>query len=135
MQMLRSLSIDTEINKEDLLKTLIANRERHTAMYQESLKGYVATVKSKLESALRRLEDGRATSVNISLQVPSDHTKEYDTVIGMFEKDVRSTVKLNAPEYRMLVEDEWDWSDRWLLANSAFSGTAREYAASKGLDV
>jgi len=33
----------------------------------------------------------------------------------------------------MFVEDEWDWSNHWLLSNAAYSGTTAELARGKGL--
>jgi hypothetical protein len=123
--MLRSLSIDTEMKKMDLLETLKANRERHTKFYKEALEGYVDAAKVKLGLELDKLVGGKIIAIGIHLSVPEDHTADYDTVIGMYERDVRDTVVLDASAYRMLVEDKWDWSHRWHTNNAAYSESIR----------
>jgi len=133
MQMLRSLRMDTTVKKDWLLTTLRSNREQHSGCYQESLDGYVATAKAKLTSMLEKLKDGKATEITLHLSVPTNHTPEYDTVIGMLENNVGELITLSAPEYRMLVEDEWDWMESWLTSNAGYSASTRSLAQSKGL--
>ena len=42
-------------------------------------------------------------------------------------------IELNAIDVRRFIEDEWDWTDRWLTSNAGYSDTARRISASKGL--
>jgi hypothetical protein len=133
MHGMHSLTLDTEIKKDQLLEILRTNRTRHAAMFKEAIEGYNVTARERLTAEIKKLEDGKIRSISLRLEAPTDHTKDYDTVIGMFEKDVRDTVKLSAPEYRMLVEDEWDWMNSWLVSNLAYSSSTREYATIRGI--
>jgi len=36
----------------------------------------------------------------------------------MLKNNVDETIELSAAEYRMMVEDNWDWMNQWLVSNS-----------------
>jgi len=62
-----------------------------------------------------------------------DYTSSYDTAIQMLEWSKDDTIEMASSEFRKLVEDEWDWTDAFLLSNSAYSAAASLTASNKGL--
>jgi hypothetical protein len=131
--MLHGMRLQTTVEKGWLLEKLKANREQHGTCYREALDGYLAMAQKKLRAAMKKLKNGEAIVLQFNLHVPEDHTRDYDTVIAMLEAHTESTLTLNSNEFRMFVEDEWDWSDHWLLSNAAYSGTSADLARRKGL--
>lgn len=131
---IRSLSLQTEVNREELLRILLTNRDQHKQLWADAFEGYRKAVLDKLERTLAQCRSGRVGAVSIHLSPPEDHTKTYNTAIGMIEHHVHPTVVLTAAEYRMFVEDEWDWMDSWLVSNAGYSQAVASYALSKGLE-
>jgi len=127
------IQMDTTVQKGWLLDVVRKNREQHAGCYQESVDGYVEHAKAKLTEHLERLKDGKVVTVMVHLSVPSDHTKDYDTVIGMLENNVNDLITLDADMYSKLVDDDWDWTDRWLVANAGYSPSTHALAQTKGV--
>ena len=133
MNLLRGLNMRVRAEKDELLGLLRHNRAEHRKMIDEARKGFVQKAREKLSTALDKLADGKSTGVSISLDAPIDHTSEYDTVIRMLELHQGDMVELSADEVRMFVEDEWDWSGRWLVANSGYSSSIADKARAAGV--
>ncbi len=121
------------VRKEELLTTLQANRTNHRKIVEEARAGYVDRAKTVLEAKLGRLREGKIVSLTFNLSPPQDHTGVYDTAIQMLELHQGELLELSAGEVRSLVMDEWDWLSTFLIGNSAYSGSARAYASSKGV--
>jgi hypothetical protein len=116
------MSMQTTVKKEWLLERLHENRTLHSKVYAEAREGYILRSKEKLEEKLKDLQSGRITALYFNLTVPSDHTADYDTVIKMLEQDIHDEVTLEANEFRMFVEDEWDWMGDWVTSNAPIPG-------------
>lgn len=145
--MMRQLNITTTttMNRLELLEKLRTNRAEHKQIIAEAIVGFYANAVAQLQDALDQAKASQAAlkagepprasgrkNVHVSLEVPRDMTKAYDTVISMMESNVEQTVKLSASEYRMLVMDEWDWSHQFLVLNSSYSATARSKLGDPG---
>jgi len=129
MHVLNSMKIVAKTK--DVLAALIKNRERHQKIVAEARVGYAKRAREALLEQLKRLESGKATIVVFSLTAPQDHTKVYDTAIEMMRMHTGKTVPLDSGQVRTLMMDEWDWKRHFLMANSAYSGTAAaEYSPS-----
>jgi hypothetical protein len=129
MHVLNSMKIVAKTK--DVLAALIKNRERHQKIVAEARVGYARRAREALLEQLKRLESGKATIVVFSLTAPQDHTKVYDTAIEMMRMHTGKTVPLDSGQVRTLMMDEWDWKRHFLMANSAYSGTAAaEYSPS-----
>jgi hypothetical protein len=125
--MMRDLGIklNVTVNAADLIDKLIANREAHAAMYAEAVAGFKAAARRKLEKALDKC-DGRQ-DLFVSLKAPQNYTSAYDTAIHALEMhldDGNTSIPLDASTFRKLAEDQWDWTDAWLVANAPYSQTA-----------
>ena len=133
MRAIRQFNMKTTVRRDWLLERLRENRARHQVSHKEAVEGYRENVKRTLARTLAHFNDPvYIKAVSIHLAVPEDYTTVYDTVIGMLENNIEEVIALQADEYRMFAEDEWEWRQSWLAANSQFSNTAMEYASSKG---
>lgn len=132
MRAVRQINMTTKVKRSWLLGRLRENRERHQVSYKEAIAGYREKAKSALAGQAALFDDASyAKSVSVHMSPPENYTSVYDTVIGMLENNLDDEIVLQADEYRMFAEDEWDWMANWLQANAGFSNTASEYLASK----
>ena len=110
------------------LATLKENRGEHKKIVEEARKGYIKAAQDALVERLDQCKNGKITNLHFSLELPQDHTKVYDTAIKMLELHQATTIELNATQVRNLLMDEWDWSQRFYMANAAYSvGAAGKY--------
>ncbi len=137
-----------EVNRERLLVTLKANREKHIKDYKEAVEGYCASALKKLEAgyekAKLKVERNYKTAVDqikqfdvnnprassdwltlvegerVELKVPRNFSKEYDAAIDMVTWDVRETLELTHAEFQCFVRDVWDWSNDFVAVTAAY---------------
>ena len=112
----------------DVLVTLKKNRSEHSAIVVEARKGFLEKALKAVHARAGELEAGKIRALTFTLQLPLDHTAEYDTVIRMLEMHQPETIDLNADEVRQLVEDKWDWTAQFLASNSFYSPLAEAKA-------
>lgn len=124
-----------EVHAQDLQDILEENQARHEKLYTEAVEGYLDAARKRLEDYLGQLRDGKVRSVAVHLEAPRNHVPEYETVIGMLRLHAGDKIELTADEYRMFVEDEWDWMSSWLVNNALYSAGTRAYAAEKNMDI
>lgn len=110
--------------KDEVLEALKNNRAQHKVIVQEARVGYVQKAKVELARKLRKLKDGKLVSLAFSLHMPQDYTNVYDTAIKMMEMHQGEQIELTSEQVRSLIQDEWDWSKHFLVANSSYSSTA-----------
>jgi len=110
----------------EVLKKVRVNREKHSKIVNEAREGYVEKAKTALAEKMEKLKEGKIVQLYFSLQVPEDHTKEYDTVIKMLEMHQNETIELTANEVSNFIEDDWGWKDHFLRNNAVYSQTATE---------
>jgi hypothetical protein len=125
-------SMVVTVSKGEALERLKANRERHAVIVKEARESYANRALAALTKRIEKLKTGKIVGLAFSLRVPQDQTSVYDTAIEMLELHTEDHVEMNASQVRNLMMDEWDWMDQFLLHNAGYSGTAREYARSKG---
>jgi len=122
MHVLNSMKIIAKTK--DVLTALVKNRQKHQKIVAEARVGYAKKAREALLDQLKKLETGKTSVVTFHLAAPQDHTKVYDTAIEMMRMHTGKTVPLDSGQVRTLMMDEWDWKSHFLLANSAYSGTA-----------
>jgi len=122
MHVLNNMKISA--NTKDVLAALVKNRTTHQKIVKEARVGYAVAAKNALLKELKKLEAGHGGVVTFQLSAPQDHTKVYDTAIEMMRMHTEKKVTLDSSQVRTLMMDEWDWKSHFLLANSAYSGTA-----------
>lgn len=117
--MLDKLTFD----KSEILETLRTNRDEHREIFLEALAGYEARMQEELQRRLEDLKNHRPVDQIISLEVPQDHTSEYDTVISMLERSKDEYITLSMSHYNCYVMDNWSWRGNF-LANATQYGSA-----------
>lgn len=135
--MLKHLGINITVTckKADILAKLHANREGHRKMVGEARAGYLEAAQSQIDDRLLQLKRGQVVDLQFKLKVPLDYTRVYDTTIAQLDAHQGDEIKLSSSEFNMLVEDEWDWVQNFVSANSSYSGSTRAWSLSKGFEV
>ena len=113
-----------EARKDDVLSALRENREKHIKIVAEAREGYMKAAELALEKKLEQIREGEFISITVHLSKPDDHTRTYDTAIKMMEMHTSETIALTATQVRHLIQDDWDWKDRFLGTAAAYSETA-----------
>jgi hypothetical protein len=122
-----------KVNKNDLLKILKDNRDKHKAIFDEALVGYKEQATKLLKEHLKRVQNGSKTRVYVSVPYPVNMTKEYNRIIGMLEMSLANEVELTEQDYQQYVMDDWTWKQSFLASNSAYSLSATQ-ALGNGAD-
>lgn len=133
------------VKKDELLKIIMNNKEKHIKEYNEAMRGYRIGVVEALENLIddaaefeliinRSLKDAQSggelkTDWKLDtfnqfndLSQPESHEKDYTIAIGMIELDISDEVELTKNEYQQFVENEWVWSDTFKLQVSGNLG-------------
>jgi hypothetical protein len=105
-----------------------------SATTRSSRRGYVEKAKAKLAAKLDELSSGKLVALRFDLQVPEDHTDDYDLAIRMVELHTEDTIEMTSTDVRTLMMDEWDWLRSFLFTNARYANSAAEYARTRGLD-
>lgn len=125
MHMLNSMRIQAK--RDDVLNTLMQNRDGHISIVKEARLGYVAKARVALMAKLSQVEAGKVVSMAFSLRVPVDQTKVYDTAIEMMRLHQGELIELDAGQVRNLMLDQWDWSEQFYSTNATYSKMAEDY--------
>jgi hypothetical protein len=115
-------------NKTEVLNTLRANRENHRAIFEEALEGYRKFAIKEFENRIKAIKAGKMVYY-VSLTQPSDHTKDYDRIISLLEMAEGDFIPLDERQFAQYIQDDWDWKQQSLTANSTYSMTASRQLA------
>jgi hypothetical protein len=114
------------VDKEQLREMLQKNRETHQADFEIAWKAFRKRAEEDLQEKLRALKAaGRPQQVNlwIGLEVPEDHTEDYDRAISMLDWEVRDEVTLEENEFKQLIQDKWNWSAKFHSDNVFYTAS------------
>ncbi len=111
-------------NTEEILSKLRLNREEHIKIVKEAQKGMRIQWRAMLTKALTALDDGGPVETFLNLQIPPNHTKDFDRAIQMFEMTTDKEVRLDEASFQMFVRNQWHWQRQFLATNSAYSESA-----------
>ncbi|MEN6293116.1 MAG: hypothetical protein ABFD07_14025 [Methanobacterium sp.] len=107
------------VSKQELLKVVTENREKHKTEYLEAIKAYRVKAADLLNQELQKIVSGDKFQVRFDLIKPESHEKEYDLAIKMLEMSVDETIEISQQEFNELVNDEWNW--KYSFNNAYFS--------------
>lgn len=141
-----------EVNRQQLIATLIENKEKHVAEYNEAMAGYKSVLLTKIDQAfakaradmdtkytkikskVEQLNDSDIANqrdsftlvdeIRVEMKVPRSYAEEYDAAIDMAKWDVRETLELTHAEFTCFVRDKWEWK-------SGFEAVSMLYKAAK----
>jgi hypothetical protein len=104
------------VPKDRLIDVIRRNRDMHAAQYREAYEGFVKTYSSALKKKLSAVESGAEIGfrdTRLNLEVPEDHTQDYDRTLAMLEWHQDETIPLSEQEYQNYIEDNWSWSGKF----------------------
>ena len=118
------------VEKDRLVKTLNENLEIHRREFGEATEGF----RNAQNKAIRVLYEasgvGRGNiqkvhdayrALNV-LDVPQDHSPDYERAIGLMDWEVDDTVKLSVSDFENYVQDNWNWKRGFKASHSNYSG-------------
>lgn len=108
------------VKKEDLLKEIRKNREAHRSAFLRAQEGYRTAVIEELDRALQDARKGKEFRTFFHLDVPVEHTREYDVVVRMLEMSTADEITITQKQFTQFVMDDWGWKE-------AFIGTISKY--------
>ena len=111
---------EVKVEVSQLKVKVAANREQHRGLFERALEGYKEAALEELVQRIDDVKSGRVLGVNLFLQVPEDHTREYDALLEMLEMSVDQQITLTWSEFRKYVMDDWEWKEAWIGSNSAY---------------
>ncbi len=109
------------VNKQELLQTLKANRDKHATEYAEAYEVYVEKAIAKMKENLKVAKDQKKIITNLDLVVPQNFTDSYDQIISMLEMDISETVELDTNEFNQYVRDNWQWRNVFEASGSLYN--------------
>lgn len=112
------------VKKDALLEALRTNREAHQGIFDEAVEGYQQEAERRLKAHLKEVRSGKMKQVAVFLDVPVNHTKDYDRIIKMVEMSVDDEIVLTQQNFSAFVMDDWTWKQQFLTSNSTYSATA-----------
>lgn len=122
------MKFETVVKREELLVILDKNRSAHRAEFEKAIGEYREACIMELERWLERAKKGVHFAAYTKLQLPQDHTKDYDRVIQMVQMHQEPTIRLDEQTFANYVRDEWSWKDQFYTAgasNKAYSAQLR----------
>jgi len=109
------------IEKQRLLDTVVANREKHAVEYEEARSVYLDKAQALFEKKAAEAGRGEPVGPQIDLEEPVEFLEEYDQAIQMIEMDEREEIELTEEEFQKLVRDEWTWSRQFQRRTSSYT--------------
>ena len=116
-----------KVNVDDLVEKLRENQSKHHAAFERALTGWQKECIRILNANIETVRLGKLKSaLYLHEQIPSDHTRDYEVVIGLLLLSTTKDVELEAPEYRRFVMDDWDWKQEWTTSTAKYLGGERD---------
>lgn len=109
------------VDKTWLIEKMADNRAKHRAVFDAALEGYRKEAMEELNAHIADLNAGRAPKITINLIRPSDHTQDYDRVIGMLKVHQGETYELTEQDYAQYVDDDWQWKRQWVAMSNSYA--------------
>lgn len=113
------------LKKADLLKKILANRERHQARFEKALDGYLAKALVHLQKLEKQARAGQPIDYAWPLAEPKSHAEEYDAVIAMLRMSLDDVIELPAEDFRRFVLDDWEWRESFLRSTALYLAKKR----------
>ena len=106
---LRNQSVN--VTRLELLTALRANLAQHLTEYEQAILDYKTKVVEELSAALARANADDFAKVNVSVQKPSCHKRDFEEVIEMLEMSVDEVIELDKEAFRAYIKGEWPWKE------------------------
>lgn len=114
---------DVKMNKSELLKIVLENKEKHIKEYLESVedykKGAVKLANEHVELAATG-DLAKIAKIKSMPGAPTSYEKEYDRAIRMLELSVEDIIEIEEHVFNQLVLDEWTWKQNFVASASLY---------------
>lgn len=118
------MEIKVTIEKALVLEALHKNMEEHKRTFQKAMEVYRQKAIEAFEAKIDALKNGRWISHTLNLPIPEEHTNDFQRVINMLQRDINDTVELTENDYRVYIDNEWNWQRAFLSNTTAYLGAA-----------
>ena len=108
-----------QVEKTDLIAKIKENKENHIKEYAKAVDAYREEALRQLRTQLERVEEG-ALDAKLDLITPIDNSENYDSILEMFEWEVKDVVELEQDEFKEYVQDKTDFAVRAQMSNTAY---------------
>lgn len=113
------------VGKIRLMQTLLTNRDKHQAAYDEAVVAYRVRAIEEMERNLLAAQRGDEVVLYVRIPVPEIHTDDYNRAIDMLKWETSDTVSLSEHDFAELVQNEWGWARSF--ATNTVSYAARSH--------
>jgi len=103
------MSFQCKYSIKTIIQALEENKTKHIKDYKKAIGIYKQEAEKHLNHMLRSIQNGKRINHNICLMAPVNYAKEYDRMIGMFEKSLDKTIILTEEQYNSIFCDKWHW--------------------------
>lgn len=110
------------VNRDELLKVLIENREMHVVEYQTSKaerRQKIAFELGQIHGKMHKDPEWEPEDI-YHWPSPENHQDDYDRAIDMLKMSVSETIELSAQEFDQLVRDNWQWKQEFLRTANTY---------------
>ena len=101
------------VDKGNLIMVLLQNQHSHREVYEKATVIFREKATRALEDLIEKVQSGEHVSLVVPMLVPEDHTADYERAIRMLQMHTEDTIQLSEEAYARLVDDEWEWTQRW----------------------
>ena len=115
----RNVMKSIKINKNELLKIVRENKDKHVKEYNESVEDYKAAAVKVAKEHVELANTGDLTKIakiKAMPSAPTSYEKEYDRAIRMLELSVEDVIDLESDVFNQLVLDEWIWKHQFVAS-------------------
>lgn len=115
------------VKKAGLLLQLRENEATHKRDFEIAWDAFQERAIKNFEQklgALRNAKRGQQIELWVNLEIPEDHSDDYERAIEMLQWEVSDEVVLTEQEFRQFVQDKWTWKDKFTMSNIAYTGSA-----------
>lgn len=115
------------VPKADLRKALVTNQQTHEEDYMIAFEAYKKELVSQLRTKLATAENyepGQPAEWAVYLEMPEDHTADYQRAIEMLDWELSDTVSLAEHEFQQYIQDIWSWKGKFSSTNMMYTGSA-----------
>jgi hypothetical protein len=112
-----------KLNKNELLKIVRDNKEKHIKEFNEAVEDFKKAVVKIAEENLILANTGNLDSITKIKSVPHkpvSYETSYTKAIRMLELSVDNEIELEAHDFDQLVLDEWQWKQSFSTMNSTY---------------
>jgi hypothetical protein len=112
-----------KMQRKELLKIVIDNKQKHIAEFKESVEDYKIGVVKLAKVNLKLANSGeldKIVQIKAVPQQPRSYENEYSRAIRMLELSVDDTIEVEEHIFNQLVLDEWQWKQQFAAMSNVY---------------